>query len=123
MVIRALINEAEPKRDLGKVDEIWLQTWMHANAAWSRGRRLSLPAAAKREIAQLGQLQMEDVIPQHRFLLVRAAPDHPDQWLTNRLIAHLVPPISCPALSSTSRGFMRPMSITAKSSGNMLWPR
>ena len=29
--------------------------------------------------------------PQHRFLVVRAKPDHPDAWLTNRLISDFVP--------------------------------
>ena len=47
--------------------------------------------AAKREIAQLGQLKIDDVFPQQRFLVVRAKPDHPDAWLTNRLISDFVP--------------------------------
>jgi hypothetical protein len=34
---------------------------------------------------------MQDIAPANRFLLVRAAPDHPDQWLVNRLISQLVP--------------------------------
>ena len=45
----------------------------------------------KREIAQLGQLKLDDVFPLHRFLTVRAKPDHPDAWLTNRLISDFVP--------------------------------
>ena len=32
-----------------------------------------------------------EVPPERRFLLVRAAPDHPDQWLVNRLISQMVP--------------------------------
>jgi hypothetical protein len=47
--------------------------------------------AAKREVAQLGQLRLEDVFPQHRFLVVRGKPDHPDAWLVNRLISDFVP--------------------------------
>ena len=31
------------------------------------------------------------MFPQHRFLVVRARPDHPDAWLTNRLISDFVP--------------------------------
>ncbi len=34
---------------------------------------------------------MDDVFPRHRFLVVRAKPDHPDAWLTNRLISDFVP--------------------------------
>ena len=31
------------------------------------------------------------MFPQLRFLIVRAKPDHPDAWLTNRLISDFVP--------------------------------
>ena len=31
------------------------------------------------------------MLPEHRFLVVRAKPDHPDAWLTNRLISDFVP--------------------------------
>lgn len=92
MAIRALIQEAEPKRDLGKVDKVWLQTWIHSNAdVINRDGTFPFLNAAKREIAQLGQLRIEEVFPQHRFLVVRARPDHPDAWLTNRLISDFVP--------------------------------
>ena len=92
MAIRALIQEAEPKRDLGKADKVWLQTWIHSNAdIINRDGTFPFLNAAKREIAQLGQLRIEEVFPQHRFLVVRARPDHPDAWLTNRLISDFVP--------------------------------
>ena len=92
MAIRALIQEAEPKRDLSKVDKVWLQTWIHSNAdVINRDGTFPFLNAAKREIAQLGQLRIEEVFPLHRFLVVRARPDHPDAWLTNRLISDFVP--------------------------------
>jgi hypothetical protein len=47
--------------------------------------------AAKRELAQLGQLRIEEIRPEFRFLVVRAKPEHPDAWLTNRLISDFVP--------------------------------
>jgi hypothetical protein len=92
MAIRNLIRDAEPKRDLQKVDKVWLQTWIHTNSAMiaSEGTFPFLNAA-KREIAQYGQLKLEEVFPLHRFLVVRAKPDHPDAWLTNRLISDFVP--------------------------------
>lgn len=92
MAIRALIAAAEPKRDIGKADKVWLQTWIHANADIINSDGVfPFLNAAKREIAQLGQLRIEEVFPQHRFLVVRARPDHPDAWLTNRLISDFVP--------------------------------
>ena len=44
MAIRGLIRDTEPKRDLGRVDKVWLQTWIHGHADLiSQGRRLPLP--------------------------------------------------------------------------------
>ena len=44
MVIRNLIRDAEPKRDLIQVDKVWLQTWIHGHAESDRqGRHLPLP--------------------------------------------------------------------------------
>jgi hypothetical protein len=92
MAIRSLIRDAEPKRDLKKVDKVWLQTWIHSNAELiAREGTFPFLNAAKREIAQVGQLRLEEVFPLHRFLVVRAKPDHPDAWLTNRLISDFVP--------------------------------
>ncbi|MFN3635925.1 MAG: DUF6638 family protein, partial [Rhizobium rhizophilum] len=44
---------------------------------------------AQRILARTGNLRMADIDPELRLWLVRAEPSHPDQWLTNRLIAHL----------------------------------
>lgn len=92
MAIRGLIREHDPKANLNEVDKVWLQTWIHSNAELiARDGVFPFLNAAKREIAQLGQLRIEEVFPQHRFLVVRAKPDHPDAWLTNRLISDFVP--------------------------------
>jgi hypothetical protein len=91
MAVHALIRKAEPKRKIADVDKIWLQSWIHANADLiNREGTFPFLNAAKREIAQFGQLRLEDVFPQQRFLVVRAKPDHPDAWLTNRLISDFV---------------------------------
>jgi hypothetical protein len=69
-----------------------LQTWIHSHAdVINSDGTFPFLNGAKREIAQLGQLRLEDVFPLHRFLVVRAKPDHPDAWLTNRLISEFVP--------------------------------
>jgi hypothetical protein len=92
MAIRALISQAEPTREIGNADKVWLQTWIHSNAdIINRDGTFPFLNAAKREISQLGQLRIENVEPLHRFLVVRAKPDHPDAWLTNRLISDFVP--------------------------------
>ncbi|MGE0280296.1 MAG: DUF6638 family protein [Rhizobiaceae bacterium] len=92
MAVRALIYRAEPKRDLSKADKVWLQSWIHNNVDLiKQDGTFPFLNAAKREVAQLGQLRLEDVFPQHRFLVVRGKPDHPDAWLVNRLISDFVP--------------------------------
>lgn len=92
MVVRGLINDADPTADLARVDRIWLQTWMHRNAALvaSDGAYPFLQEML-RAVQTTGSIRMQDVAPANRFMLVRASPAHPDQWLVNRLIAQLVP--------------------------------
>lgn len=91
MAVRSLIREAEPKRQLAKVDKIWLQTWIQNNVDLiKKDATFPFLNAAKREIAQYGQIKLEDVSPVQRFLVVRAKPGHPDAWLTNRLISEFV---------------------------------
>lgn len=91
MAVHELIRVAEPKRKIADVDKIWLQSWIHANADLiNREGTFPFLNGAKREIAQLGQLRLEDVLPNQRFLVVRAKPDHPDAWLVNRLISDFV---------------------------------
>ena len=108
MALRALIQKLEPERDLGKADKVWLQTWIHSHADLiSREGTFPFLNAAKREIAQLGQLRIEDMPPEHRFLVVRARPDHPDAWLTNRLISDFVPDDFVSRYVFNKQGFYR----------------
>ena len=92
MTVFGLVNGTEPSTDLSKADRIWLQTWMHRNAgAVAADGSYPFLQEAIRTIASTGELKMKDVAPALRFLVVRAAPDHPDQWLVNRLLSQLVP--------------------------------
>lgn len=92
MVIRGLVNDADPEIDLRRADRIWLQTWIHRNAALvARDGAYPFLQEMSRAIAATGTIKMQDVAPKNRFLLVRAAPQHPDQWLVNRLVSELVP--------------------------------
>ena len=91
VIIRELVHKAEPTRDLGALDTAWLQSWIHANAdAVNIDGRFPFLNAAKRELSQLGQIRIEEVRPDFRFLVVRAKPEHPDAWLTNRLLSEFV---------------------------------
>lgn len=87
MVIRSIIHEEEPDVDLNKIDAVWLQTWLHKNASLvNSDARYPFLNSIKREIAQNGRVDINEVPEEYRFMLVRAKPDHPDAWLTNRLI-------------------------------------
>lgn len=92
MVIRSLIHDTDPEADFGGMDRIWRQTWMHRNAdRVAKDGAYPFLQEMSRAIAATGDIRMTEVAAGKRFLLVRAAPDHPDQWLTNRLISQLVP--------------------------------
>ena len=92
MTVTGLVNRADPTADLEKADRIWLQTWMHRNAALvAEDGTYPFLMEAARTVAATGEIKIDEVTPERRFLLVRAAPDHPDQWLVNRLISQMVP--------------------------------
>ena len=108
MVVRGLIRDAEPKRNLSDVDKVWLQTWIHAHADLiARDGNFPFLNAAKREIKQVGQLKIDEVAPAQRFLVARAKPDHPDAWLTNRLISDFVPSDFVSRYIFNKQGFYR----------------
>jgi len=92
MTIVNLVNQTDPTTDLEKMDRIWLQTWMHRNAALvARDGTYPFLQEAIRTVAATGEIKIADIAPERRFMLVRAAPAHPDQWLVNRLISQMVP--------------------------------
>lgn len=92
MLIASLVSQVEPDTRFEKLDKVWLQTWIHGHGDLiAKEGTFPFLNAAKRQIAQLGQLKLDDVAPKNRFLPIRAKPDHPDAWLTNRLISDYVP--------------------------------
>ncbi|MGF0538803.1 DUF6638 family protein [Agrobacterium sp. ES01] len=92
MALTALAERSEPDTDMSKIDGIWLQTWAQRNAGLV-AEEGSYPFLMdmQRAIARTGNIRMEEISARQRFMLIRAAPQHPDQWLTNRLIAQFNP--------------------------------
>jgi hypothetical protein len=92
MAIRGLIHRTDPGRDLSRVDKIWMQSWIqnHADVV-NRDGTFPFLNAAKREAAHTGRIDIDEISPERRFLVVRAKPEHPDAWLTNGVIADFVP--------------------------------
>jgi len=92
MALIALVERLEPDADLSRIDRIWLQTWAQRNASRiAEDGVYPFLQEALRQIAATGGLRMPEIGPERRFQVVRARPDHADQWLTNRLIAHYNP--------------------------------
>ena len=91
MKVRQLMHQLEPEKNLTQVDQVWVQTWMHRYADLiNHEGTYPFLMAAKRAVTQTGRLDIGRVEPDKRFLVVRAKPDHPDAWLTNRLISDFV---------------------------------
>ena len=108
MAITALIRADNPEGGVEKLDRVWMQTWIHGHAAQiASDGTFPFLNAAKREIAQVGQLRLEDAVPVYRFQAVRARPDHPDAWLTNRLISDFVPADFVSRYVFNKQGFYR----------------
>ena len=92
MALLGMAADLEPATDFARIDAVWTQTFLHRHAA-ALAREGTYPFLQEmiRAIMRAGTLRIADVAPERRISLVRAQPTHPDQWLTNRLIAQLNP--------------------------------
>ncbi|MBL0372059.1 hypothetical protein JJB09_08465 [Rhizobium sp. KVB221] len=92
MILLGLANDHDPNFDPERADTVWLQTWAHMNANLvSQDGSYPLLNEMYRLVSTTGSIRMPDVAARYRFLLVRAEPTHPDQWLVNRLLSQLQP--------------------------------
>jgi hypothetical protein len=92
MAIRNLVRRTDPDARIAIADKVWLQTWIHGHADLvNREGTFPFLNAAKRQAARTGRVDLNEIDPARRFLVVRAKPEHPDAWLTNMLIADFVP--------------------------------
>jgi len=92
MILIGLAAAHDPNFDPAKADMVWLQTWAHMNARLV-SEEGSYPVLSEmyRVVTTTGQVRMKDIAARYRFLLTRAEPDHPDQWLVNRLLSQMQP--------------------------------
>jgi len=92
MTLLGLANDTDPTFDPERADMVWLQTWAHMNANLvTQDGSYPLLSEMYRTVTTTGSIRMPDVAARYRFLLVRAEPTHPDQWLVNRLLSQLQP--------------------------------
>lgn len=92
MVLMDLIARRSPDTDFGKIDRIWIQTWLQRNAALvTEDGVYPFLTDVMRQLSETGEVRLDRVQTRERFLLIRALPGHRDGWLTNRLISGFVP--------------------------------
>ena len=91
MLVAHIAAEIAPD-ERPSVDRRWIKSFVnrHADVFEDEG---TLPFLnwARRELANWSRIELDEIDARGRFLLSRAKPGHPDQWLVNRLIADQVP--------------------------------
>jgi hypothetical protein len=108
LVLLGVARRQEPLPDFSRVDVVWQQTFQHTHGrAISENGVYPFLQEAMRVLARTGTLSIADFEPKLRHWLVRALPDHSDQWLTNRLIAHLTPEDFVSRFIFDKQGFYR----------------
>ena len=93
MYVRDLIARTEPDTDLNALTDAQVTRFLREHHDAVEGERI-LPFIrwAQRELDRRGVLDANRVGEgERRFILVRAAPEHEDRWLVNRLISEFVP--------------------------------
>jgi hypothetical protein len=92
MTLIGLAYADNPETDFSRADAIWLQTWAHRHADLvDTDGSYGFLNEMIRTLTATGRVMMPGVAARYRFLLVRAEPNHPDQWLVNRLLSQMVP--------------------------------
>lgn len=87
-----LARELEPELDFAKIDEGWVKSWVGRNSSLVDDEgSIPLIAWVRAQVSNGSGLDMEEIHPEHRFVLCRAKPDHRDRFLINRLISHYLP--------------------------------
>jgi hypothetical protein len=92
MIAAWLAVRDNPAVDLSAVDPRWAANWAtrHHRLVESEGS-LPLLNRVKRDVANWSEVDTSHVAPRERFLISRANPEHPDFFLTNRLISEFLP--------------------------------
>lgn len=92
MKLISLMAKTDPDTDFSRLDNRRLDTWVqrHTRLIEEDGT-LGLLQYVRHKVSNWSNIDVEDVSPQHRFIISRANPEHEDWWLTNRLISEYLP--------------------------------
>jgi hypothetical protein len=87
-----LAKELEPETDFDQVNRSWLKSWMANNSSLvDKEGSIPLIAWVNAQLTNWSELDMDEIPPRHRFLLLRASPEHRDRFLINRLVSQYLP--------------------------------
>ncbi|MCB1386227.1 MAG: hypothetical protein KDJ80_09855 [Nitratireductor sp.] len=88
MLVIGMIAEREPDTEFDDLTDQMLDSWVRKNARMiERDGALPLLEFVVKRTRDWSAIDMQEVRPEHRFLISRANPKHADWWLTNRLIS------------------------------------
>ena len=92
MVVLWLARELEPELNFNQATQSWTKSWIARNAGLVENEgSIPLIAWASAKLSDWSELDMNEINPQHRFVLCRAMPEHKDRFLINRLISEYLP--------------------------------
>ena len=96
MIILKMMLSQEPDLELGQMSARKIDSWAKQNSRLikshdalqilKRADKLGDNFWGKRS-----EFDLDDISPEHRFMVSRANPDHADLWLTNRLMSEYMP--------------------------------
>ncbi len=91
MLLTVLAYHEEPKKKHSPSDRRWIKNWVSKNTQLVEDEgTLPFLMWAERELESWAELELDELDPRGRFILSRAKPGHPDNWLVNRLISDYV---------------------------------
>lgn len=91
-LITLMAHHSEPGKKHDPLDRRWVKSWVSRNDELVEDEG-TLPFIfwAKEELSNWSSIDLGEMDARGRFILSRAKPVHPDQWLVNRLISDYVP--------------------------------
>jgi len=92
MLVTMLAFHNDPKSKHNPSDRRWIKNWVNKNTRLVEEEgTLPFLLWAEQHLENWSGIDLDEIDARGRFILSRAKPGHPDQWLVNRLISDYVP--------------------------------
>ena len=91
-LVYAAVTRVNPKANLLELDDVWIKNWVRDNfELLAEDGTFPFLTRMKKNAFNGKPVNLDEVQPEHRFLTMRANPEHPDHWVVNRLLSEYVP--------------------------------